>query len=50
MGGILILASPYTWLKEFTLREHWVGGIRRDGEPYTTLNGLEDLLAGHFQS
>lgn len=49
MGGILVLTSPYTWLEEFTLRENWVGGIRRDGEPYTTLDGLIDLLADHFQ-
>jgi 5-histidylcysteine sulfoxide synthase/putative 4-mercaptohistidine N1-methyltranferase len=49
MGGILVLTSPYTWLEEFTLRENWVGGIRKDGEPYTTLDGLKELLAGHFQ-
>jgi putative 4-mercaptohistidine N1-methyltranferase len=49
MGGILVIASPYTWLEEFTRRENWVGGIRKDGEPYTTLDGLADLLDGHFQ-
>ena len=49
MGGVLVLTSPYTWLEEFTLRENWVGGVRRDGEPYTTLDGLKGLLAGHFQ-
>jgi 5-histidylcysteine sulfoxide synthase/putative 4-mercaptohistidine N1-methyltranferase len=49
MGGILVLTSPYTWLEEFTHRENWVGGIRKDGEPYTTLDGLSDLLADHFQ-
>ena len=49
MGGVLVIASPYTWLEEFTRRENWVGGIRKDGEPYTTLEGLKDLLASHFQ-
>jgi putative 4-mercaptohistidine N1-methyltranferase len=49
MGGVLVLTSPYTWLEEFTLRENWVGGIRKDGEPYTTLDGLKDQLARHFQ-
>jgi putative 4-mercaptohistidine N1-methyltranferase len=49
MGGVLVLTSPYTWLEEFTRRENWVGGIRKDGEPYTTLDGLKDLFAGHFQ-
>jgi 5-histidylcysteine sulfoxide synthase/putative 4-mercaptohistidine N1-methyltranferase len=49
MGGLLVLASPYTWLEAFTQRENWVGGIRKDGEPYTTLEGIGDLLDGHFR-
>jgi 5-histidylcysteine sulfoxide synthase/putative 4-mercaptohistidine N1-methyltranferase len=49
LGGLLILTSPYTWLEEFTKRENWVGGIRKDGEPYTTTEGLRDLLGGHFK-
>jgi 5-histidylcysteine sulfoxide synthase/putative 4-mercaptohistidine N1-methyltranferase len=48
-GGVLVLASPYTWLEEFTNKENWVGGIRKDGEPYTTLEGLRDLLGAHFR-
>jgi putative 4-mercaptohistidine N1-methyltranferase len=48
-GGLLVLASPYTWLEEFTKRDHWVGGIRKDGEPYSTLEGLRDLLGSHFK-
>ncbi len=47
-GGILVLTSPYTWLPEFTAREKWLGGYRKDGEPYTTLDGLKDLLREHF--
>ncbi|MFH0783485.1 MAG: 5-histidylcysteine sulfoxide synthase [Pseudomonadota bacterium] len=46
--GILVLASPYTWLTEFTTRDKWIGGYRKDGEPYTTLDGLKDLLQHHF--
>lgn len=49
VGGLLVLASPYTWLEEFTKRENWIGGIRKDGEPYTTLEGLKDRLAPHFR-
>ncbi len=48
LGGLLVLASPYTWLEEYTKKEHWVGGIRKAGEPYTTLEGLHDLLEAHF--
>ena len=48
-GGLLVIASPYTWLEEFTKKSNWVGGIRRAGEPYTTLQGLDDQLAPHFR-
>ena len=41
--GILVIASPYTWLEEFTRRENWIGGFRKDGEPYSTLDGLRVL-------
>ena len=27
-----------------------MGGIRKNGEPYTTLEGLNDLLSGHFRT
>ncbi|PLX72999.1 MAG: SAM-dependent methyltransferase [Desulfuromonas sp.] len=47
-GGLLIIAAPYTWLEEFTRKENWVGGIRKAGEPFTTLEGLKEQLAGHF--
>jgi 5-histidylcysteine sulfoxide synthase/putative 4-mercaptohistidine N1-methyltranferase len=48
-GGLLVLASPYTWLEEFTKKENWVGGIRRAGEPFTTLEGLQEQLGRHFR-
>jgi hypothetical protein len=49
-GGLLILASPYTWLTEFTQREKWIGGFRKDGENLTTLQGLTELLSPNFVS
>jgi 5-histidylcysteine sulfoxide synthase/putative 4-mercaptohistidine N1-methyltranferase len=48
-GGILLIASPYTWLPEHTQRENWVGGFKRDGESFTTLDGLKALLGRHFR-
>jgi 5-histidylcysteine sulfoxide synthase/putative 4-mercaptohistidine N1-methyltranferase len=48
-GGLLIIASPYTWLEEHTPREEWVGGFKKDGENYTTLDGLRDQLSSHFR-
>ncbi|MDG1953251.1 MAG: 5-histidylcysteine sulfoxide synthase [Gammaproteobacteria bacterium] len=47
-GGLLILTSPYTWLEEFTSREEWVGGFKRDGENLRTIDGLNDALSTHF--
>lgn len=48
-GGILVLTSPYTWLEAFTKKDHWLGGVRRAGEPYWTLDALRDRLAAHFR-
>lgn len=30
-GGILVLVSPYSWLEEYTPKQHWVGGYNKDG-------------------
>jgi 5-histidylcysteine sulfoxide synthase/putative 4-mercaptohistidine N1-methyltranferase len=48
-GGLLIIASPYTWLEEHTPKEEWIGGFKKDGENYTTLDGLKDHLSSHFK-
>ena len=49
MGGVLMIASPYTWLEEHTPREEWIGGYKQDGENMTTLDGLKTLLSPHFK-
>ena len=48
-GGILLIASPYTWLEEHTRREEWIGGYKKDGENFGTLDGLKSLLGKHFR-
>jgi 5-histidylcysteine sulfoxide synthase/putative 4-mercaptohistidine N1-methyltranferase len=47
--GLLVLASPYTWLDEHTEKEHWLGGFKKDGESFTTLDGLKAILEPHFE-
>lgn len=48
-GGLLVIASPYTWLAEHTRREEWLGGFKKDGENFTTLDGLKFILCKHFR-
>ncbi len=49
VGGVLMLASPYTWLKEHTEQKNWVGGFKKDGESFTTFDGLQQMLSTHFR-
>ncbi|MCQ8896395.1 5-histidylcysteine sulfoxide synthase [Limnobacter humi] len=48
-GGLLVLASPYTWMEDYTPRAEWIGGFKKDGESYTTLDGLKDILGSRFE-
>ncbi|MDC9725801.1 MAG: 5-histidylcysteine sulfoxide synthase [Gammaproteobacteria bacterium] len=47
-GGVLLIASPYTWLEEHTKKENWLGGIKKDGENVSTLDGLKSILGEYF--
>ena len=47
-GGLLVLGSPYTWLEEYTKRSEWIGGYKKDGESYGTLDGLKEILGEKF--
>jgi hypothetical protein len=49
LGGVLLRASPYTWLSEHTPREAWLGGFKKDGENFSTLDGLQAILQQHFK-
>ncbi len=47
-GGMLILTSPYTWLEEYTPKDEWIGGYKKDGENFSTLSGLKEILDEDF--
>lgn len=47
-GGLLLIASPYTWLEEHTEKADWLGGFKKDGESFTTLDGLKAILGAEF--
>ena len=48
-GGILVLASPYSWSEDFTKKEEWLGGYRDAGEPVWSRDGLNEALAPNFR-
>ena len=45
-GGLLVLASNYTWCEEYTPRDKWLGGFKAPtGESFTTFEGIERILS-----
>ncbi|MDO6705914.1 5-histidylcysteine sulfoxide synthase [Photobacterium sp. 1_MG-2023] len=48
-GGYLVITSPYTWLEDYTAKDKWLGGIKVNGENFTTLDGLTETLIPHFE-
>lgn len=47
--GVLVISSPYTLLEDFTPRTKWIGGFQRNGQPFTVLDGMKEILAPHFE-
>jgi len=48
-GGQLVITSPYTWLREYTPKQHWLGGFERGSKPVKTLDTLKSLLSADFR-
>lgn len=48
INGVLLISSPYTWLEEYTDKEHWLGGIKLNGENMTSLSRMTSILEKHF--
>lgn len=48
-GGLLVLATPCSWLEEYTPEENWLGGRVEDGIPTRTVDRLRLLLADDFE-
>jgi putative 4-mercaptohistidine N1-methyltranferase len=47
-GGHLLIASPYTWLAEFTPTEEWLGA-RESWSNTTTLQAIQEKLGNGFE-
>ena len=48
-NGILLIASPYTWMEEYTPKENWIGGYKKDGKVINTIDGLHEILDNKFE-
>ena len=48
-GGQLVIASPFTWLEEYTPREHWLGGYERNGRLVRSADTLRKVLEADFE-
>jgi putative 4-mercaptohistidine N1-methyltranferase len=48
-GGQLVIASPFTWLVEYTPVENWLGGFERAGQPVDSFTTLQEILAPDFE-
>ncbi|KDO30022.1 hypothetical protein SPRG_05212 [Saprolegnia parasitica CBS 223.65] len=44
--GILALVSPYSWLEEYTPKEHWIGATPEAGDSFAE---LERILSTSFE-
>lgn len=47
-GGLLVLATPCTWMEEFTPKTAWLGGFQENGHPVRTIERLRALLSADF--
>ena len=48
-GGQLVIASPFTWLEEYTPPENWLGGYHDiNGKPVSSFDTLCTLLDADF--
>jgi len=43
-GGLLVIASPYTWRPEYTPVDQWIGGFLKDAENHFTVEGLKAAI------
>lgn len=47
-NGLLLIASTYEWEANMVERKHWPGGFKQDGEPMTSLEGIQHILSDRF--
>ncbi len=48
-GGQLVIASPFTWLEDYTPRANWLGGSERSGQTVGSFESLREILEPDFE-
>lgn len=48
-GGVLVLVSPYSWLKGWTDKAKWLGGYYKDGKPVASCDTIAAFLSPDFE-
>lgn len=49
-GGLLLIASPYSWQESSTKKELWLGGYKdKSGKEIKTLDTLKEILSKNFE-
>ncbi len=48
-GGLVVIASPFTWTETFTPKQVWLGGYEdEDGTPHWSFDGLKEAMSEEF--
>ncbi len=47
--ALLVIVTSNQWATESVPKNKWLGGYRKDGDPYRTHEGLKDILSDRFE-
>ena len=48
-GGLLVLVSPYSWMRDYTAPESWLGGFMSPSGPVSSNETLKTILSPNFE-
>jgi 5-histidylcysteine sulfoxide synthase/putative 4-mercaptohistidine N1-methyltranferase len=49
INGVLVLVSSYAWDLDITEKQHWIGGVKQNGENFSSEDHLAELLVSQFE-
>lgn len=48
-GGIVVFASPFSWMEQFTAKGAWLGGTEGQDGPKWSADGLREVLGEELE-